>query len=612
MSANQLLNPDRLTLPLRALALSNTNVRKVSPGYIESLAASILAEGVLQNLVVIATEKKKGSVVSYEVAAGKRRYLALMHLVNEEKITLDYVVPVLLKERNNATVVSLVENFHRESMHPIDEFKAFSTLANEGLSVTEISLRLGVSSAAVRQRLALGSASPELLDECLNDRLTLEQLKVLCQIDDHARQNELWFSTPEGWQRNPNNLRGKIRGEVIKSSNKLVAFVGLDRYQESNGGVSFDLFEPETESIIINPDLLVSLAITKLTALAEELNWSWCEVAIDSDYERIRQFNRLYPDEREITEAEANTIDLWASRLGDLDKLLCSGESNNAHVLQAEYDELNSVIDSFNAQLLDWGNAKEIGGVFAYVDSNGQASFVEGLLRKQDSAALESEEMSSTVNTTVKDMSGSLKEYLSSVRASVMQAEIIKNPRIGVVLLCQSLVLGTFYKSWSSYNHLDVSHTSHSATLDKHGLEDLQSILLVAEMRDKWQARLPDESELLAFLLKLDASEVDELLSFCSSYALKLHLTCGDANARYAALVGLLGTDVSSYWQPTANNFFNRLNKPLIFEVLNDAGIVADGLSDSMKKLDLAARAGDLIKQNPTWLPNVLTTPTLL
>ena len=54
MSVNQLPNSDRLTLPLRALTLSDTNVRKVSPGYIESLAASILADGVIQNLVVIA------------------------------------------------------------------------------------------------------------------------------------------------------------------------------------------------------------------------------------------------------------------------------------------------------------------------------------------------------------------------------------------------------------------------------------------------------------------------------------------------------------------------------------------------------------------------------
>ena len=98
-----------------------------------------------------------------------------------------------------------------------------------------------------------------------------------------------------------------------------------------------------------------------------------------------------------------------------------------------------------------------------------------------------------------------------------------------------------------------------------------------------------------------------ELMVFCSSYALKLHNPGGDADTRYASLCGLLDTDVATYWQPTAENFFNRLNKPLIFDALNHAGVDTGGLSDKMKKSELAARAGDLVKQNPNWLPGVLS-----
>jgi ParB family chromosome partitioning protein len=615
MSARLLLNSERFTLSLSALSLSDSNVRKVSPGYIENLAASIAAEGVIQNLVVIATKKKKGSLVSHAVVAGKRRYLALMHLLREGAITLDYEVPVLLKERNNATVVSLVENFHRELMHPIDEFKAFNTLANEGLSITEISLRLGVSNASVRQRLALGGASPELLEECLTDRLSLEQLKVLCQLESHERQNELWFSTPDGWQRNPQHLRDLIRGEVIKVSNKLVTFVGLDSYQDSGGGVSFDLFTPDTESVITNPELLSSLAMTKLTTLAEGLGWAWCEVVLDVDHERVREFKRTSPAAREMTEEEATTMDLWVVRLTELEDLLESGDSDNVEALQAEYNELDSVMDAFHAQLLEWGDIKKIGGVYTFVSPNGHANFYQGLLRKQDVAALESEDdaVSGSVSvTTEKGMSGSLKEHLACVRASIIQAEIIKNPRIGVVLLCQNLVLTIFYRSFSSFNYLDISLTSQADALGKQGLEALPSSLTVAGMHDKWQARLPNEAELLDFLLSLDALELDELMAFCSSYALKLHFASIDANSRYAAVVNLLGTDVSCYWQATAENFFNRLNKPLIFDALNCAGVDTDGLTDKLKKSELAARAGDRIKQNPAWLPEILATRPII
>lgn len=615
MSAIALSNPERFTLPLHALTVSDANVRKVSPSDIDSLGASILADGVLNNLVVIASKKKKGSPVSHEVVAGRRRFLALMYLLSEEKITLDYAVPVLLKERNNATVSSLVENFHREPMHPIDQFKSFCKLSDEGLSVTEIALRLGILETHVRQRLALGSASPELLEEALSDRMTLEQLKVLCQVESHETQNEIWFNTPEGWQRSPQKLREKIKGEVVKVSNKLVTFVGLDCYQENGGSVGFDLFD-DKESTINDPDLLASLAVAKLTALVESLGWSWCEIALDIDHDRVRGFKRVYQSEREMTEPEAAAWGLWETRFDELENLLYgsddsiddSGDALSSE--QSEYDELVAVMEKFQNGLKEWGDAKSVGGAYAYVDNNGQAAFIEGLVRKQDAAALEPDNnnVSCTVSTpTDKGMSGSLREYLACVRASIMQAEVVKNPHIGLALLCQSLVLSIFYRSWSSYNQLDASLSLHSDSLTKHGLEDLPSSLYISNARDKWQARLPDEANLLDFLLGLDALELGELMVFCSSYALKLHNPGGDADTRYASLCGLLDTDVAAYWQPTAENFFNRLNKPLIFDALNHAGVDTGGLSDKMKKSELAARAGDLVKQSPNWLPDVLS-----
>jgi ParB family transcriptional regulator, chromosome partitioning protein len=611
MPANALPIQERPTLPLNSLLLSDANVRKTSPSYIENLAASVLSDGVLQNLIVVPTKKKKGAAVTYEIVAGKRRYLALVHLLNDGKIPPDYPVPVLLKERNNATVSSLVENFHREPMHPIDEFKAFSSLANEGLSVTEISLKLGVPITSVRQRLALGSASPELLDECLNNRMSLEQLKVMCQVDSHERQNEVWFNTPEGWHRNPPYLREIIRGEVVKVSHKLVAFIGLQNYQENGGSVNFDLFD-DSESVINDPDLLSSLAVNKLTALVDSLGWSWYEVSLDADHDWVRGFKRIFPTDRDMTETEEATWNSWEERLIELQELLEYDEEEltgngfeNTHEPQhTEYKELVAIMDAFQTGLKSWGNAKEYGGVYAYVDSQGEACFIEGLVRKQDGNDPE------TDNSMVaeKGMPASLKEYLACVRSCIMQAEIVKNPRIGMALLCHSLVLGTFYRASSIYNFLDISVSSHSTALDKHDLGDIPSIDFLLALRDKWQARLPDEPELLTFLLTLECSEFDELMVFCSSYALTLHCCREDAQARYSLLTGLLGTNIANFWHPTATNFFSRINKTLIFDILNSAGINTNGLSDKMKKAELAVRAEALIKQNPDWLPDVLTT----
>jgi ParB family chromosome partitioning protein len=583
-----------LTIPV-----SGVNVRKRKVTNIESLSASILASGVLQNLIVIpSTEGEE----KYEITAGKRRYLALCHLVDTGAITLDYRVPVLIDTSETATVASLVENFHKESMHYIDEYRSFSALNDEGLSVEEIALTVGVTKNSVIQRLALGDAAPELHEECLQGRMSIEQLKVLCQLENHEKQINVWFNTPEGWQRNPNQLRQKIRGEVIGLSHRWVKYIGLESYQENGGCLNIDLFD-DKETSIANPELLSSLALSKLKMQAEKLDWAWCEVVLDGNYEYIREFKRTSVGEREMTEQESIVMDGWLDRQAELETLLES-EPENGEELEAEYDEIEASIVAFNAQLLEWGDTKKIGGVYAYVDNYGQAVLIEGLVRKQDIAAIDPDAPSGV--TTEKGLSGSLKEYLACARASVMQAEVIKNPRMGVILLCQSLVLEVFYSRAWSFKFLDIAYTSHSDALEKQGLEGMPSSQCVVALREKWQTRLPDESGLLEFLLGLEATEIDELLAFCSSFALKLHYANNHTNAQYAALTNLLGTDASSYWQPTADNYFKRLSKPLIIDSLSNAGVPVEDLNEDMKKKEMAALAGDRIKQNPTWLPEII------
>ncbi len=614
MSNTKSLSPHRLVVALGELTISETNVRKASPRFIESLAASILAKGLLQNLIVIPSSKEGGA--KYEVSAGGRRYLAMMLLVETGKITLDYSVPVLLDTSENATVTSLTENFHREDLHPIDEFRSFSTMKENGLSVDDIALWFGITNQAVIQRLALGAAAPELHDECLKGSMSLEQLKILCQLESHERQKALWFDAPDEWSRRPDRLRNKIRGEVavVTVSHKLVKFVGIESYLDNGGAVNHDLFEPDTESVIASPELLHSLAVTKLTEMAEGLGWSWVEVALERDYQRVQEFKRVYRTHRDLTESEEATVELWDARQSVLEDLLQTVESDSdeEEALSTEYDELNKVMATFEEGLLEWGDIKNIGGVYAYVETTGKAVFEEGLIRKEDFAKLRNDggdkgEKEEGV-TPDAGISTSLKEYLASVRASVVQSEIVKNPRIGVVLLCHQLVMNTFFKPWlTPYKYLDVTLNTHTDALSKHGLEELPSSEYLMALHDKLQGSLPNEEDLLSFILELSNEELQGLTAYCVSYSLRLHLLGKEADSRYADLVNLLGVDVSSYWKPTTENYFMRLKKSQIINSLVGAGVDVEGLNESMKKGELAARAGDLIQSSPNWLPEELS-----
>ena len=81
--------PDIQNISLRHLVLSPLNVRKTrTKENIEQMAASILSQGLLQNLRVHTQEEG-----SYGVVIGGTRLAALQLLLKQKKITEDYQVP---------------------------------------------------------------------------------------------------------------------------------------------------------------------------------------------------------------------------------------------------------------------------------------------------------------------------------------------------------------------------------------------------------------------------------------------------------------------------------------------------------------------------------------
>src|SRR4051812_706934 len=106
--------PSPITLiPLPQLRLSQANVRKTlteESDAIEPLAATIAAEGLLQNLVVVQAPQKENEPASYEVVAGGRRWRALNRLATEGKLPQNFPVPCKVLNHTEAIAASLIEN----------------------------------------------------------------------------------------------------------------------------------------------------------------------------------------------------------------------------------------------------------------------------------------------------------------------------------------------------------------------------------------------------------------------------------------------------------------------------------------------------------------------
>lgn len=211
------LSPSR-DIPFNKLLLSQSNVRRIKSGVsIEDLAEDIARRTLLQSLNVRAVVDAEGNETGmFEVPAGGRRYRALERLVKQKRLSRTAPVPCVIRESANISAEedSLAENSQREPLHPLDQFRAFQTLREQGQGDEAIAARFFVTPAIVRQRLKLASVSDRLLALYAEDELTLDQLMAFTVTNDHARQEQVW----EALARNPYKEAYQIRRMLTESA----------------------------------------------------------------------------------------------------------------------------------------------------------------------------------------------------------------------------------------------------------------------------------------------------------------------------------------------------------------------------------------------------------
>ena len=214
-----------IMIPLNLLRISPLNARKTPPRAAEQaeLAASIVAHGLLENLIVRPTDTEH-----YDVLAGGRRLMALQSLVSEGKLEADHPIACLVHD-GDPQEVSLAENVVRLSMHALDQFEAFAALADQGLSVIEIASRFGNTETLVRQRLRLGRVAPEIRAAYRADDITLDTLTAFAVTEDHGQQLAVWEQVKDDYI-NAHHVRRLLTDEKIAATSKFVRFIGQDAY----------------------------------------------------------------------------------------------------------------------------------------------------------------------------------------------------------------------------------------------------------------------------------------------------------------------------------------------------------------------------------------------
>jgi len=226
--------------PLIELLRAPENVRHVRADEdVEPLAVDIAQHGLLQSLIGYQGARK------VMIVGGGRRYQALMKLWEAGRIDGAFLVPVLIRDVEEAVELSLAENLQQRTMSPVDEFLAFKALMDRGdTSPAKLAARFGFSETVVKQRLRLADLAPEVLDALASRRITIDAATAYASTQDRALQVEVFKVQDRkgGEPHRPANIRSDVGLKGMRTTDAIFTFVGAEAYEAEGGGYEDDLF----------------------------------------------------------------------------------------------------------------------------------------------------------------------------------------------------------------------------------------------------------------------------------------------------------------------------------------------------------------------------------
>lgn len=604
------------TVPYCKLRPSPRNVRAGVPldDGIPQLAATIEAEGVLQNLLV--TEHGRGRRLVFEVEGGRRRHAALDLLFSQGKIKKDYPVPVKRTTVARATCVSLVENLH-EALHPVDELAAFRRLIDEeGRSIEEIALTFRVAPIVVQRRLKLANVAPRFLDLFRSGEVDLEHLMALAITDDHERQCAVWDGLPE-YSRSARSLRDALtETEVDAARDPVARYVGLAAYEKAGGPVRRDLFIDDHEGFMLDAALLHRLAQAKLdkrVAALQAEGWEWVEARIRLDYSERTSFQQMGTVRRELSKAEAKKIARLEQAIEAL-RVVADSEDEDA-----ASDEQIDQLDALEAELRELDEELQIpdpqqqayAGAIVTIGKDGKAETLRGLIRPADKRRAQADDDATTSADEVVTrgpLSDRLARNLSAHFTAGLRTSLARSPHVALAVLVETLIKGHLHEGDVGSRTLRLR--MESADLRTYG-EDINESAAQQELeqlQQKVTPRIPSQDR-LQWLLEQSNDDLLYLLAIYLAPALQAVTGGATVSDEALAIARAASLDMADYWKPTADSYLRHVPKALIVESVRD-GVSPEAaaiLSDTKKKALMVTTAAAQLA--PTrWLPAILRT----
>jgi ParB family chromosome partitioning protein len=624
---------------LNKLIESPHNVRKTRTDEgMQELQASILAHGVLKNLIVYEAEKGK-----FAVAGGERRRTALKALAKAKKIPNNFAIPCLVRPETEAVELSLAENLH-VPMHPADQFEAFAKMLDDGKAVEDVAAHFGVAPLIVTRRMKLARVAPVIVQAYRDEKLSLEAVMAFTVSDSQAEQINVYselMQQQRGIYRNV--IIRMLTHEKVETSDARFRFVGEEAYLAAGGAITRDLFDDEGGGYATDSALLDRLALVKLAPLTSQIEadgWKWVEPVLSFDEGLTRGYARISRKPIALSEEDGTKRDALAERLDRISEENGFEELEEGPVLdeyqkiEAELDELDSRANVFAA------DEKALAGGWLSLDYSGNLSFQAGYVRKEDIPAYEllrrasspqaepgededeqpgdgrdddgreERENVTPLPSPASGLSDALLTDLYAARTMALRLELANRPDIALRAVAHSLAVRILAHETGALT-VTAREVYIPAIAQAHCPDDEA----VQSRISHWKLRLSQEpAKLWDGIMALPEAQVLDLIAVCAAVSVDAtYQKHGDRATRQRMqtadqLAESLDLNMAQHWTPTAENFFGRVNKTAIQAAVTEAkGEVAARKLEGLKKPIMAAEAANVVS-GTGWLPAVLRT----
>lgn len=215
-------------IPFKSQARKNFDITELN-----ALAESIKEHGIRQPLTILPSEEFPGK---YEIVSGERRFKAA-------KIAgLTRVPCIIIKDKEKAEEIALVENIHREDLHPIELGDAYKKLLDKNNELTPIDLakKLAISKSQIYEYISYlnipestqlylvqnNIKSQSILRKLLKTKDPIEIDKILGKISQQKRKSILRVNLAENnfiiQDKGIYKLSGKERNMLIDQLENII------------------------------------------------------------------------------------------------------------------------------------------------------------------------------------------------------------------------------------------------------------------------------------------------------------------------------------------------------------------------------------------------------